>query len=306
MAPFDRKRRMRLFALLFAGFAAAAGAHDFRPVKCPRCEEWNQPQAPFRIYGNTYYVGTSGLSALLVTGPQGHVLLDAALPQSAPQIAANIRALGFKVEDIALIVNSHPHYDHSGGIAEMQYLSGARVVASAASAAVLLSGLPGPDDPQYHDEHAQPAPKVDRVDTLRAGETQRIGSLALTPLATPGHTPGGTTWTWQSCEGGRCLNIVFGDSLNPISDDIFHFSDSPGRVAAFQAGIAAFAALPCDILIAGHPEATDTMERLKARDGNPDAFIDPQSCREYAARYAKKLDARLEAERKEKQQSLVK
>lgn len=296
----------RLLALLLSFASATAAAHDYSPIKCPRCEEWNRTQAPFKIFGNTYYVGTPGLSALLVTGPQGHVLLDAALPQSAPQIAANIRALGFKVEDIALIVNSHTHYDHSGGIAEMQHLSGARVVASAASAATLRTGVPQKDDPQYADQIAHPAIKVDRVEVLRPGEALRVGSLALTPVSTPGHTPGGTSWTWQSCEAGRCLNMVYGDSLNPVSDDGFHFSDSPGGVAAFQAGIDAFAALPCDILVTVHPESNDLLDRLKARAANPDAFIDRNACRDYAAYFKKKLAGRLEAEHKEKQAKLVK
>ena len=88
------------------------------------------PQQPFRIYGNSYYVGTHGLGSVLITSAAGHVLIDGDLPESVPQIVAHIRSLGFKAEDIKLIVNSHVHFDHAGGIAELQKLSGARVAAS--------------------------------------------------------------------------------------------------------------------------------------------------------------------------------
>src|SRR5512146_2131722 len=95
------------------------------PATCPNCAEWNAPQRPFRIYGNTYYVGTHGLSAILLTSSEGHVLIDGDLPESAPQIIANIRALGFRIEDVKLILNSHTHFDHAGGIAALQRASGA-------------------------------------------------------------------------------------------------------------------------------------------------------------------------------------
>src|SRR5919198_3963806 len=105
-----------------------------RAAECPSCAEWNAPHAPVRIHGNTYFVGTNGLSAILVTSPAGHVLIDGGLPESAPLIAANIRAAGFRVEDVKLILNSHDHFDHAGGIAALQRLSGARVAASPLSA----------------------------------------------------------------------------------------------------------------------------------------------------------------------------
>jgi metallo-beta-lactamase class B len=93
--------------------------------QCANCEQWNMPQAPFRIYGNSYYVGTHGLSAVLIISDFGHVLIDGGLPESAAQIAQNIATLGLKVGDIKAILNSHAHFDHGGGIAELQRLSGA-------------------------------------------------------------------------------------------------------------------------------------------------------------------------------------
>ena len=116
---------------------------------CKNCAEWNKPNAPFRIFGDTYYVGPHGLSSVLITSAAGHILIDGDLPESAQLIVANIRSLGFRIEDVKLIVNSHVHFDHAGGIAELQRRSGARVVASKWSAAVLKQGGPGTGDPQY-------------------------------------------------------------------------------------------------------------------------------------------------------------
>src|ERR1700677_4770430 len=132
---------------------------------CTHCAEWNIPQAPFRIYGNTYYVGPHGLSSILIASDSGLVLIDGALPESVPQIVANLRSLGFRIEDVKLILNSHVHFDHAGGIAELQRLSGARVVASKSSAAVMMTSGLGRDDPQYGS--IQPIALVAHVGTLR-------------------------------------------------------------------------------------------------------------------------------------------
>ena len=131
-------------------FAVAATPGDEgRPASCRDCAAWNATQAPFRIYGNTYYVGVRGLSSILITSDRGHILIDGDLPESIPKIAASIRALGFRLEDVKLILNSHVHFDHAGGIAGLQELTGAEVAASAASAKVLRSGRSGRDDPQF-------------------------------------------------------------------------------------------------------------------------------------------------------------
>jgi hypothetical protein len=140
--------------LVLGVFLWAVGVRAQAPAKdspCRTCAEWNQPQTPFRIYGDTYYVGPHGLASILIVSPQGDVLIDGALAESAPQIAANVRALGFRIEDVKLIVISHVHFDHAGGVAELQRMSGARVIANPWSAAVLKSGEVAKDDPQFGD-----------------------------------------------------------------------------------------------------------------------------------------------------------
>ena len=143
----NRNVRRICGAAVVAAILVAAGALHAQNERTRAA--WNRPQKPFKVFGNTYWVGTSSLGSVLVTSDAGHVLIDGALPESVPQIRDHIRELGFKVEDIKLILNTHDHYDHAGGIAELQRVSGARVAASAPSAAVLKTGMPEADDPQY-------------------------------------------------------------------------------------------------------------------------------------------------------------
>jgi metallo-beta-lactamase class B len=288
--------------LLSTTLLAAPAAPKWQPdppIACSSCAEWNAPRAPFRVFGNTYFVGPAGLGSVLVTSDAGHVLLDGALPQSAPLIDAHIRALGFRTEDVRVIVNSHAHFDHAGGIAALQRASGATVAASPAGARALEHGGPVPDDPQFVGGTGFPAVKKVRV--LRDGETLRVGTLALTAHFTPGHTPGGTTWTWRSCEAGRCLDVVYADSLNAVSAPGFRFfgdASHPSIVETFRKSIATVEGLPCDILLAVHPGFADMEGKLAARaqGAASDPFIDPGACRVYAASARQALERRLQEE----------
>ena len=257
---------------------------------CAECAAWNAPQKPFRIYGNTYYVGPHGLSSILVTSGAGHVLLDGALPEAARPIAASIRSLGFRMEDVKLIVNSHVHFDHAGGIAALQRASGARVVASPWSAAVMTKTGVGRDDPQYGT--IPPIAKVARVELLRDGQTFRVGQLAITAHLTPGHTPGGTSWTWQSCEASRCLGIVYADSLAPISAAGFKFTSSRGAIQDFEKSFAFLRAAACDILLTTHPDASAFWARVEERQ----PMVDPDACRQLAGRAEEQLRRRIAVE----------
>jgi len=293
------KTSLATIALLLA----AHGAQAQDAINCSSCAEWNKPAAPFNIHGNTYYVGTAGLSAILVTSPQGHVLLDGALPQSAPLIRKNIEALGFQMKDVKLILNSHAHFDHAGGIAALQRASGATVAHSPHGAQVLRDGTPGTDDPQYDPKERATIPKVAQVKEVADGEQLAVGPLRFTVHYTPGHTPGGTTWTWQSCEGGKCLDVVYADSLTPVSTDGFHFTGGanyPDRSADFRKTIDRIAGLKCDIVIAAHPGFSDAFNKAAAKTAQSNPFIDPDGCRKLAAGARKSLEARLQREREEK------
>ncbi|KRE89124.1 subclass B3 metallo-beta-lactamase [Frateuria sp. Soil773] len=279
---------------LWAGAAlAAAPLHAQNP-------DWSQPQKPFRIYGNSWYVGTRGLSAILITSPQGHVLIDATTQDNAAQIEANIRRLGFRLKDIRVILNSHAHFDHAGAIARLASDSGAQVQASAAGAKALEAGGADPDDPQYGE--AARFPPVPHVKVVGDGGTVRVGPIAVVAHYTPGHTPGSTSWTWRSCEKDRCLDLAYADSLTAYSRDGYRFSDDPQRVEDFRRSFATVAGLPCDLLITPHPGASGFLDKVAARDKGqrPDPLVDPGACRAYASPGAparRMLDARLAKER---------
>ena len=274
----------RLVALASLLLLLGQGVSTLRPdppITCTDCADWNGPREPYRVFGNTYYVGVKGLSAVLIASPDGLILLDGALPQSAAVIDENIRKVGFRTADIRLILNSHAHYDHAGGIAALQRASGAVVAASPSGARALEQGGPTADDPQFG--LAGKFPAVAKVRVIKDGEVLRAGDLAVTAHFTPGHTPGATTWSWRSCEGSSCKDIVYADSLNAVSAPGFRFSDQKhaGIVEDFRRSIAKVAALPCDVLLTVHP-----------------AFAEGQTCRTYAAGAAKRLDDRIAQERK--------
>lgn len=267
-------------------------------IDCSQCEAWNKDQAPFRIFGNTYYVGTRGLSSVLITSPAGHVLIDGALPQSAPLIARHVERLGFSMSDVKVILNSHVHYDHAGGIAELQKISGAKVIASDIAAHVLRSGKLDRSDPQFG--YLIPYPGSSNVEALGERKSVVLGALHLNAIPTPGHTPGGTSWTWKSCEDERCLTIVYGDSLNAVSDDSFKYSGDeryPGAAADLLDSIAAFENVPCDILIAAHPEFTRLSSVVDEHGkGDRAQLIDSSACKRYAAAARTRFDKRVEDE----------
>jgi metallo-beta-lactamase class B len=298
---------MRRLLALALPLAAPLGALDAqtldsaltRPTpNCQSCAEWNAPHAPFRLFGNAWYVGTNGLGAILLTSDAGHVLIDGGLAETAPLIAANVRALGFRLEDVKLIVNSHAHYDHAAGIEPLRRASGATVAASPASARWMQAGGIARDDPQYGLGVAYaPVPSV-RV--IKDGETLRVGPTALTAHFTPGHTPGGTSWSWRSCEGATCLDFVYADSQTPISADGFSFTRNmtyPGIVRDFEQGYAVLEGLSCDVLLTPHPGASNLWPRVAARDsGKADALVDREACKRYAATARQALAKRLATE----------
>lgn len=290
--------KIRYLATLALGLLPAqAQTPAVKPSPCSQCAGWNAPQKPFRIYGDTYYVGTHELSAILIASDSGLILIDGDLPESVPQIADHIRALGFRPENIKLIVNSHVHFDHAGGIAGLQRLSGATVAASPWTAQVLRQGGTALDDPQY-DLAPLPITPVPQVQTIADGETLHVGTLAVTAHFTPGHTPGGTSWSWTSCEKTHCLQIVYADSLTAVSADKYRFTDHPALLHGFDKSFSVLKALPCDILLTPHPGFSDILKRLDARDkGKLDAFIDNKACRRYAESSRAGLAKRLAQER---------
>jgi len=263
------------------------------PINCYSCNEWNQPQEPFQVFGNTYYVGMAGVSAVLVDGGSELLLLDAGLPQSAAPILANIRKLGFDPAKISTITLSHAHFDHAGGINAIQRFSGAKVLSSEAGAASLGIGDLLPDDPQYDQPRENRMyPAVDNVAVVEDGAEYVIGDVTIRGVFTPGHTPGGMSWTWQSCEQERCLDIVYADSIGPVSVDSYRFSDGLGDDLARSAR--RVAKLDCDILLVTHPFVFNMQEKFEQ---GREAFVDASACKTYGDATLRRLQDRLAAEK---------
>jgi uncharacterized membrane protein YfcA len=297
---FSARRLSLLFGifLLIAAGKLALAADELQPdppFDCYSCAEWNQPQAPFHIFGNTYYVGVAGISVILIDAGTELILIDGGLPQSAALVVAGIRDLGFEPRDISTIVLSHAHYDHAGGIAALQRLSGARVLASSAGALALQRGDLLEDDPLFaHGYENRSFPAVATAEVVENELVRTYGSVRLRGIHTPGHTPGGMSWTGQSCEEDRCLNIVYADSLSPVSAAGYRFSDGLGDAVRRSSEIVA--ALDCDILLVTHPVYFD-MQRKFAQ--GRETFIDMQACSRYAANTLQQLEQRLADEQAE-------
>jgi metallo-beta-lactamase class B len=290
-------RRLTIL-ILSSVLLGACGPKVIEPdaaFECSNCESWNRPQEPFRIYGNTWYVGTEGLSSILIETADGLILIDGALPQSAALIDANIRKLGFDPLNISAILLSHAHFDHAGGIAALQRLSGAAVYSSEAGRSVLVSGEVQADDPQflqYIDDSGIPV--VSNVVAIGDREIVTIGGVDVMAVYTPGHTPGGTSWTWESCALDTCYDLVYADSLTAVSAEGYRFSDGPAANQLIESA-GALSELDCDILLSPHPFFFGMQDKLeKIEEGNP--FVNNVACMIYAESALDWLEQRLRSE----------
>lgn len=232
---------------------------------------WNERMAPFTIIGNVHYVGTAGIGVFLISTPQGHILIDGALAQSVPQILDNIRTLGFDPADVKYILNTHAHFDHAAGLAGLQRASGAKVIGGAADKPYLEAG---------HVDHGPtkdalfPPVRVDR--TVGDGDTVALGGTVLTAHATPGHSPGCTSWSLVAKDSTGTPRKVFlhcsaslgGQSLVPPA--------YPGMADNYRASFAKVRGMQADVFLANH-DMFFGLHQKRARQlaGEKDAFVDP-------------------------------
>ena len=239
---------------------------------------WNRPVEPFRIIDNIYYVGASGVTAFLIASAQGHIVTDGGLPETAPQILANIAKLGFKASDVRVLLNSHAHYDHAGGLAALKQATGARLYASAGDSALLRAG--GRGDFRFRDTLQFPPVTVDHV--LRDGEVIRLGETALTVQLTPGHTRGCTSWTMTVRSDGKSVPVLFICSTSILDYRFGRNPSYPGIRQDFERTFVRLRSLRCEVFLSAHAGFFD-MAGKRAALGKPGAnpFIDPAGCRQY-------------------------
>jgi metallo-beta-lactamase class B len=241
------------------------------------------PAEPFRIAGNFYYVGATDAAAFLITGPDGHIVLDGGYPSTAPMIIASIAKLGFSIKDVKVLLNSEPHPDHGGGLGVLQQASGAELWASDASAYTLASGGDDPDA-------VLPLralvwigvlgyPKMRVAHRFKDGDTIRLGPLALTAHITGGHTRGCTSWSFAVRDGERVLNVVSACDLGVLG--LTRYSE---QAADLERSFRVLRSLPVDIWVTCHARWWGRYRKFVASSTakNPtDPFIDPDGYRAY-------------------------
>ena len=242
-----------------------------------------EPFPAFRIAGNLYYVGSKGLANYLIATPQGHILINSDLEANVPLIRASIESLGFKFNDVKILLISHAHYDHDAGSDMIKKLTGAKYMVMEGDVPVVESG--GRSDFHYGNDPVQlyPPTKVDRV--LRDGDQVKLGDAVLTARLTPGHTRGCTTWTMKVKESGKTRDVVIigSPNVNPgyklVGNSVYR-----GIAEDFERTFQVLKSLPCDYFLGAHGSYFDMgtkYAQLKA--GVSTAFIDPVGYQDYVA-----------------------
>jgi metallo-beta-lactamase class B len=256
---------------------------------------WAEPREPFHVVGNVYSVGSAELTSFLIATPKGHVLIDGGLSELAPQIARNIDKLGFKLEDVKVLLVSHAHFDHAGGLAELKRRTGAQVVASRADAEAMARG--GKGDPQFGDSIPFAPVYADRI--VQEGGVVRVGPTELVAHVTSGHTQGCTTWTTVQHEDAQALQVVFNCSVSvPDEYRLLGNPRYPRAVDDYERSFRTLRALPCDVLLGPHASFFQQDERrARIKDGAPNPFVDPAACGAYLDRSEQAFRAHLEKER---------
>ena len=256
---------------------------------------WAEPREPFHVVGNVYSVGSAEVTSFLIATPKGHVLIDGGFAESAPQIVRNIDKLGFKLEDVKVLVATHAHFDHVGGLAELKRRTGAQIVASRADAEAMARG--GKGDPQFGDSIPFAPVYADRI--VQDGGVVRVGPTELVAHVTPGHTQGCTTWTTMQRENEQPVHVVFNCSLS-VPDEYHLLGNAryPRAVDDYERSFRILRALPCDVFLAPHASFFRQDERRsKMADGAPNPFVDPAACLTYLDRSEQAFRAHLEKER---------
>jgi metallo-beta-lactamase class B len=263
--------------------------------KDPVSRSWNEPVEPFRIIRNIYYVGASDVTAYLIATPKGHILLDGGFEETAPMILANVEKLGFDPHDIRILLSSHAHYDHAGGLAELRSETGATFIASEGDAAQLARG--GTDDPQFGDQFPFPPITPDKL--ARENDRVALGGSILTAHITPGHTRGCTTWTMTVREKGKKYEVVFiGSPSVPASYKLVGNPRYPDAVDDYRRQFATLKSLKCDVFLAAHGNFYDLAGKMKRLGEKTNPFIDPDGYKKFVEGMEKAFEERVNEQSK--------
>ena len=298
----DRRFLAGIFLVAFMVMAAshigagrASGLAPSDPK--PGDKSWYEPTEPFHIAGPIYYVGTRGLSVFLITTSDGDILLGGAAPGTAPLLEESISKLGFKPENIRILLLNHAHFDHAGTLADFKRLTGAKVEVMEGDVALLQSG--GKTDYLFAKDASFHFPPVATDKVLKDGDGVSLGGVTLTAHSTPGHTRGCTTWVTTVAEGGRRYVVVFADGtgINPGT----HFVKNPsyaGIADDYRHTFSVLQSLHPDIFLSYHAGAFDLAgKQARATTEGVQAWVDPQGYRNYVAAGKAKFEEALANEK---------
>ena len=256
--------------------------------------DWGVPFPPHRVIGNIYYVGTKGLASYLVTTPEGSILINSSLETSVPLIRASIEKLGFRFQDVKILLISHAHFDHCAGSFLVKELTGAKYMVMDRDVAEVEDG--GKGDFQYGktpDTLFKPV-KVDRV--LHDGDQVKLGDAVLTAHLTPGHTKGCTTWTMKARDGGKAYDVVIVGSPNVNAGyKLVNNALYPQIADDYARMFRVLKSLPCDVFLGAHGNYYGMDEKFaKVKQGGANPFIDPDGYKRYVAEREKTFRSELE------------
>lgn len=295
----NRSRKLLIAAIGALALLGTSGSAEARSQGVPEryiTASRVEPFAPFRIVGNIYYVGTRGLAMFLITNPEGHILIDTGLEQTAPLVLESVAKLGFNAKDIKIILSSHAHVDHVAGHAKVQSATGAKVYASDADATLLETG--GKADFRFGDDISFTPVKVDR--RLKDGDKVTLGASTLTARLTPGHTKGNTTWIMTVPDQGRDYQVVLAGSMTINSGvKLLNYAPYPQSGADYAKSLEFLESLHPDIFFAPHGGQFKLEEKVKAFAQNPavNPFVDPEGYRLMVTNWRKTYLAQLESEK---------
>ena len=264
-----------MLSKLTAALALGAMTIAPNPATAQENADWVKPFPPFKMIGNVYWVGSFDLSTYLITTPQGHILINTGVGDTAKQIKASVETLGFKMSDVKILAATHGHFDHVAGLAELKRMTGASVVVSEPEKALLESG--GKADFRFGDSPSARFEPVTVDRTFKDGETIALGGTVLTAHLHPGHTKGATSFTLDVPEAGKTYRVIIANmgSINP-GVTVNGMPNYPGITRDYAGTFIAQKETKIDVWLASHASQFRMHEKYKPGDPyNPDRFVDP-------------------------------
>jgi metallo-beta-lactamase class B len=287
------KKQFILFALIFSSLISIHS--EAQKINEPQnvSAQWSQPYQPFRLVGNVYYVGTYDLACYLITTSEGNILINSGLAASASIIKNNIEELGFKVADTKILLTTQAHYDHVGAFAELQKLTGAKMLANSKDAEVLADG--GSSDYELAKKYGRTFEPVHVDGKLKDDDLIKLGTTQLIMLHHPGHTKGSSSFLLDVNDGTKTYKVLIANMPTIVTDRAFSDISEYTEIAKdFAYSFTALRKQSFDLWLSSHAGQFSMHSKHKPGDAyNPEAFADrkgyDKSLSELEAQYQKKL-----------------